>query len=224
MVATAYDFETTRNEIIQSALGKIGVLPRGETASAEDVAVASQALNEMVKEWQNERIFLWTLLPISLTLVIGQETYNLGDDPPYLAVDSAYYVSDSGDEETPIQINSVGEYREISTKGDSGIPEYLAYDADADTAYLYPTPNTTNHINVVGIRSLEDFDSASGVGDFKNRWSLALTYGLAAILADDYKLPLSERDSLALKAERYFSRAAKADRVRVSTRTVKGAY
>lgn len=54
------NFDLTCTEIIEAALRKCGALAKGETAPNEDVADAREALNVMVKAWQNRGVRLWT--------------------------------------------------------------------------------------------------------------------------------------------------------------------
>lgn len=53
------NFTATRNQIITRALRLLGVVPQGELPTAEMISEASEALNSMVKYWQNEHVFLW---------------------------------------------------------------------------------------------------------------------------------------------------------------------
>ena len=55
------DFNQTRNEIIESALRKIGALAEGETPTAQQVTNASQELNRLVKTWITKGHHLWAL-------------------------------------------------------------------------------------------------------------------------------------------------------------------
>lgn len=53
------DFNQTRNEIIIDAFALLGVYGVGRTVSAEDMALANNLLNKMVKAWQAQGLHLW---------------------------------------------------------------------------------------------------------------------------------------------------------------------
>jgi hypothetical protein len=55
------DWQMTRNEIIDAALRRCGVLAQGENATASQLTEGIETLNRMVKSWQTFNIFLWTI-------------------------------------------------------------------------------------------------------------------------------------------------------------------
>ena len=57
----SFNWTLNRDQIITSALRKLGVLEQGETPAAQQITDAAEALNMMVKEWQNDGVRLWTL-------------------------------------------------------------------------------------------------------------------------------------------------------------------
>ena len=71
-------FSVTRDQIIQLALRKLGVLELGSTPDSETVANASLALNLFVKQMQTEGLKLWTVNQLVLPLVNGQTQYSIG--------------------------------------------------------------------------------------------------------------------------------------------------
>lgn len=74
----SYDFTSTRDQIINRALRIIGVVPQGETATAEQVKETAESLNSMVKSWQNEHIYLWSTELVTKTLTASSQV--LGTD------------------------------------------------------------------------------------------------------------------------------------------------
>jgi hypothetical protein len=57
----SFDWELTRDQIITAALRKLGVVPQGKTATTDQITEGAEALNVMVKDWQNNGVNLWTL-------------------------------------------------------------------------------------------------------------------------------------------------------------------
>ena len=74
------NFNQTRNEIIESALRKIGALGEGEIPTAQQVTNASQELNRLVKTWVAKGHHLWALDELVIFPVVGQIIYKIGVD------------------------------------------------------------------------------------------------------------------------------------------------
>lgn len=58
--SSSTNFILNRDQIINGALRKMGILAQGESPDANMVSEASEALNVMVNAWQTEKINLWT--------------------------------------------------------------------------------------------------------------------------------------------------------------------
>ncbi|MFB6449253.1 hypothetical protein [Bradyrhizobium tunisiense] len=71
-------FSRNRDQLIASALRKIGAFESGETPDSAAVTEASDALNVMVKHWQASGIEIWRTREAILFPQIGQERYSLG--------------------------------------------------------------------------------------------------------------------------------------------------
>lgn len=71
-------FSLNRDQLIRSALRKIGAFESGETPDDDSVRDASDALNTMVKHWQGNGIHIWTTQEAILFPQISQVRYTLG--------------------------------------------------------------------------------------------------------------------------------------------------
>lgn len=71
-------FTRNRDQLIKSALRKIGAFESGETPDSESVNDASDALNAMVKHWQATGIHIWRTTEAVLFPQLGQVRYTLG--------------------------------------------------------------------------------------------------------------------------------------------------
>ena len=224
MAASDFDFVQTRTQIIEGALRKVGALGFGESVSGEEAVNAVIALNEMVKEWQTRDIFLWQLQLVTVTINANTASAALPTDPPVLGLDDAQYL-ETGSTYQDIEIISWREYQAIETKADSGKIQKITMDnARGGSVFVYPVPTATTTVRILAITKLKDWDTTVATGDMPEHWALALKYGLASILADDYKLPLNERSALAAKAMYYFGRAKGSDRDRSDRLVVRGSY
>lgn len=77
-VSGSYDYTRTEQQIIRSAMRDIGELATGETPSADDYAVCTEALNLLIKSWQNKGIGLWLNQECTLYLQADTVQYALG--------------------------------------------------------------------------------------------------------------------------------------------------
>lgn len=224
MALSDYDFNLTRNEIIARAYRIIGKLDEGETMSAEMLSRAIIALNVMVKSWQNETVYLWTLREFTQSLSAGTKSYSLASqDPAIHALDRAWWRDGTTDH--GVHIASWRQYEDLYDKDSEGDPTLVALDNRiSPTMYIWPVPTQTRTLHVLGIVKLKDFDTAGGNADFPVRWLNALTYGLAAELGMEYGLPGGEMDRLERKASREFARAKTGERERADYEFVDGAF
>lgn len=187
MALSDYDWNQTRNEIIARAYRMIGKLSVGETLSSEMLDQGVVALNAMVKSWQNQQVFLWTLREFTQALTPGTASYSLASlDPQIYAIDKAYYQVTANDDD-PVQVISYRQYIDIPHKDDPGDPYVVAFDNQlSPTIYVYPVPTVAKNLYYLGMVKLKDFDTANGNADFPVRWLQALTYGLARELIPEF--------------------------------------
>lgn len=206
MADTTRDFNLTRNEIIESALRKVGALAPGEVVTGEASNAAQKALNTIVKEWQSKAVFLWTIQEQEITVLSGTNTKVLDQD--VIGLDRAYYKD--GDDEIPLNIISWRDYTRIANKTlVSNLPNIIAFKGDVEvpTVFVYPTLSQDVVIGLVAIKRLKDIDTASDVPDIPSSWIRALIYALAADLSPEYSLDLRERQFLISEAARLFREA-----------------
>ena len=224
MATTDYDFILTRNDIIHAAMRKVGALYPGDSPRAEELSAAVDALHTMVDDWQNKHVFLWSLSPQTITLVASTDNYSLQTDPHVFSIEKAYF-RDSNSNDTEIEIVSYREYQDIVDKDASGEPTVMAiHNTVAPTAYVWPVPEAAGTIYYLGLTRLKDFDSSTTIADFTHRWQKALIYGLAADLAPEYGVKITEQREFRGMANSYLTTAMGGDRDRPTSVVVEGAY
>ena len=74
----SYDYSFNARQIIQKAMGLIGELASGESASADDESSCLQTLNLMIKFWQAEGLYLWKYVEASLFPAYEGYQYDIG--------------------------------------------------------------------------------------------------------------------------------------------------
>lgn len=224
MALTEYDFNVTRNEIIERAFRIIGKFSYGETMSSDMYTQAIIALNSMVKSWQSKHVFLWTIKEFTQTLSATVATYSLAAvEPPIYAIDKAYLRIDNIDR--PVDVASWRQYIDIADKTSAGDPTLVALNNQiTPTMYVWPVPSQTRTLYYSGIVKLKDFDTAAGNADFPVRYVEALTFGLAHKLAFEYGLPVGQQREIERQFQAEFSEAKTGERERAEFEFVDGAF
>lgn len=223
MAATDYDFSLTRSKIIESAFRKVGALTLGEPLGADLALQGADALNVMVKEWQNQHIYLWTQQILTEVFAIADNNEVLSLDPAVLYVEKP--MRRDGTQDTPVQLRPFSEYQDLTNKSETGTPTtvYIDYKA-APVMYVWPTPTAETTIVYLATLKNKDWDSADGTGEMPQRFLMALIYGLAEVLSDDFSLPIGEKNRIERKAKEYLLKAKISDRDRAPISHVRGAF
>jgi hypothetical protein len=220
MSAADYDFFLTRNQLIEEAYRKIGLLADGETMSAGQVDTGTKKLNSIIKSWSDDGVLLFSHFRGNFPTVVGQSTYLMPDNNGETFMDSLFLVETG--RETRIERITSYEYDMISGKDQEGFP-YQFTQIDKNII-LYPVPSQVWTINYVAICTLKDWEVASDGSQFPSRWLTALKYALALELAEDYRLSVREIEYLAERAVVEYRRA-RGKEVKTSPQTrVMGAY
>lgn len=224
MTASDYDFNVTRNEIIERAYRIIGKLSPGEVLSAEMYQQAIIALNSMVKSWQSKHVFLWTIVEFTQGLTAGQASYSLSStDPSVYAIDRAYVRINNIDH--PCTVASFRQYVDIPDKTSAGDPTVVALNGQiTPTLFVWPVPTQTRLLYYSGIVKLKDFDTAAGTADFPVRYIEAITFGLAHKLSFEYGRPIQEQRELERQFQAEFGEAKTGERERAEYEFCDGAH
>jgi hypothetical protein len=213
-------YSITRDQIILSALRKLGVVEPSDTAATIDPSIvtnSAQALNLMVKQWMTEGIKLWTVVEYFLPLVNGQTQYVIGPSGPDLIADKPLRLIQAVIRnmqvtpviDTPLQILSKQEYMTLGSKYSTGIANsiYLNPGLTSATVKVFLTPDintATNYQLLITVqRPIYDIASATDLPDFPNEWMQALVWGLADQLSLEFGLPINHRQETMLRAEKY---------------------
>ena len=202
------NFLVTRDDIILSALSKIGAVPLGSSPTSAQTTRAALALNAVVKSLHNFGVYLWEATTGNFTVITGQTTpYSIGAD--VVAIESPF-VRISGID-TPLTLMPRDEYMSIPDKDQTGQPikimqELTLVDLQA-TVWPVGVTGTTYVIYYTQYKKLQDFDS--GVDDmaFPTHWIQALIYALARDLAPEYSLSVQERQMLKQDALEFITQA-----------------
>jgi hypothetical protein len=142
---------TTRDDIIYSALRKLGVKKSDNPPTVGEIQDATFALNSLVSSWQNDDVHLWTVAEELLPLTADTLSYSLGST--VLEIQTPFFRR--GDSDSSMSLLAREEYQNIPDKKTSGDPTsiYMDYQLSNPTAYVWPVPNNTTSL-VVGTDAL----------------------------------------------------------------------
>lgn len=207
MAATEYNFTTSRNKIVERALRICNAIYEGQPVSAYQMETAVEALNQLVKSWQNRGFFYWTQLTEEINLVIGQARYTISNDPGFLSLDKALFRKNNIDYD--LERYSWMDYQDIEDKTDSGEPVVITIDPNVDDndIVLWPVPIAADKIVITKTVKLKDFDTASQNNVVKPEWENALIFGLANELTFEYAVPSQEAARIERRANSLFAEA-----------------
>ena len=214
------NYSITRDEIILSALRKLGAVEPADTAATVDpyiITNCAQALNLMVKQWMTEGIKLWTVQEITFPLVLAQTAYTVGPSGCDITNDKPLRILQTWirntvlnpDIDIPLNILSRQEYNTLGSKFSTGTTNsiWLNPGLTSSTVKLFLTPDATAvatyTVYMVVQKPINDINSATSVPEFPNEWMQALVWGLADQLALEYGLPVNHRQEVLMKAEKY---------------------
>lgn len=204
-------WQLSRDDIINAALRKISVLGEGQTANAQQLSDGAQALNALISELQPLGLELWKRLEMDVTLVNGQSTYTIGVGKainiPFpvklLQVESQIGTSSS---RVDMEIKARYDFNNLPVNS-TGTPVSISYQPFINYGVLsvWPTPTALPVGSKLVLTYQKPFDIfTTGVEtiDFPQEWHNTLIYHLAALLADEYQLPLDDRKWLEGRADK----------------------
>ena len=180
-------------ELIRSALRKIGAIATSETPTSDEANDALSTLNDMLSSWQNERLTVRSLTLVSFPGVASQPLYTLGIGGTVnltyypIEVDSGYFSSSGYD--LAMRKLTQDEYDNFAVKGVGGGYSYGFYaqnEYPLIRVYLYPAPGAGMTINLRVWKPIPQFSSLQEVIALPPGWQRALTYNLAKELAPEY--------------------------------------
>ncbi len=192
-----FNFNLDIDEVIQEATEMIG----GEQTLGHTPASARRSINLMLKDWQNRGILLWTTYTTLVTVSTSVTSYALSGD----TLDALEVVLRRDNTDLQLQRISFEEYQVIPNKKQTGRPTQFSIKRNRDnpTILLWPIPeNTTDILNIEGVRELEDVDrSAEQNADMPKRFLPPLTCGLSYYLS--MKTPGTTPDRIGMLKSNY---------------------
>lgn len=206
-VSGSTNFSLNRDELILDALTLIGVRQMDESIQNSDLQLASRTLNMMLKAWQADGLQLWLKRDVSGTLVASQANYSMGPSGADITVGRPLgmvevLLQDTDSNDTPLNMLTSNEYKELSNKTTTGTPNSYYYDPQLTSGvlYIWPAPDATAAteytLEITYQKPVDDMDAATDDFEFPQEWLEVVKYGLAIRLAPMYGLPIEDRRQL----------------------------
>ena len=183
----------TALDSIKRAMRLIGVLPVGETPSAEEAADALVALNSMLESFANDKQVIYAPTLDSINWAPNTSSYTVGPsgtiitDRPVSLLTSCYFVwGDVSYALTPI---TVDEYNTIPLKVlNNTIPQFIWCNPTFPNSMitLYPTPSAAITLKLWSTKVLQSFPTLTTNVDLPPGYKDFIDYNLAERLAPEY--------------------------------------
>jgi hypothetical protein len=212
-------YPVARDSISRRALRMVGAYSSMDAPKPDQLLDAITALNMMLKSWSAEG-FLWLRQFVTIDIIPGTNSYQLGpastvpmDRPCHIF--GANFQNASGNEVIMEPI-SRSDWMAIPSKASKGTPVQFYYDSQQTNGIIYvwptPSPGLTGKLVLDVDRQLDIMVDSLNTYDFPPSWYEAIVYGLAARLAPEYAVPITERKMLVDEASSALAKASTDDR------------
>lgn len=203
-----YSFLMNRDSIISAALRTLEVVGAGDTVQPVDIANCAEALNIMVKAMVMDGLPLWCVQELTIPLVAGQSSYNVGPvslQPRPLRILQAFLRSPTNND-LELQVVSRYDYNTLGLKTQLSQPNQLYYDPQLlngiITVYNIPQDSLSS-IHIVIQRQIQDFNLSTDNPDFPQEAFQMLKWCLADELSSEYGSKVMKIQVVAAKAKTY---------------------
>lgn len=187
----------TAQNLINKSLRLLGVLASGETTTAAEAQDSLYSLNSIIDSLSANPQYYFCTQAEQFTLVIGQSTYTIGNDPNTspaanfvtarpIRIVGAFTRSSNVD--TPLALITEQYWTNIAAKATSGTPTKLLYRPNVPYGQivLYPTPNAAVSIFIKAERMIGEYATLTSTQYLPPGYQRLLELSLAMELAPEY--------------------------------------
>lgn len=203
-------WELTRDQLIEAALRKLGVLNKGTAADATQLATGQTALNGAIARFNTLGMPLWKRTEEGVPLVLTTATYTLTGA---VKVTEVYLRNTNSSVQYKLQLKSEYDMNSLPYSS-TGVPVSWSFTpnlAEGGTLRIWPIPDSSAVSNyslrVIKQDEFDTFTSSGETPDFPAYWTDALIYATAVALAPEYGIPLNDRKMLQQEMTMYLSQA-----------------
>lgn len=189
-VSSSTDFSLTANDAVVIAIELLGTRAEEEPLTQIELDRGLRYMNMMLKGWEADGIMTWLKTEGALTLVQGTASYTFGAGGDFTTVPmDIEQIRITRTNDLEMTRMSRPDYFSIPTKTTQGYPTQYYYDRqrDSGTLYIWPTADATlGTLKFTYRRRIMDMDASGNNFDLPQEWYLAITHGLAVMLAPIY--------------------------------------
>lgn len=207
---------TTALDLITLALKDLGALGIGQSVSAEDSQDALDTLNQMLGQWQGERLSMYHEIEVKKQAT-GAASYTIGTGGDFNVmrptdIKAAFVRLNTGSipVDYPVKIiRSREDYSKLAVKSLASLPDHVFYDSayPMGNLYWYPVPPAQYELHVIVTESLPQFATPASAINLPPEYMAAIRYNLACYLAPSFQLePTRALVMLATNAKRVLKR------------------
>jgi hypothetical protein len=189
-VSNSIDVAYTAAQIVTMARRKLGIQAQEEPLEAADLLEGIDELNLMLKEWQTDGVYYWTMTEGTLTSQASEDAYTFqtAGDFTIVPLDIMHMRVTKNSVDLEMQEISREEYFRLPNKATTGFPTCWFYDRQRSTGVLYTWPcadSTSYTFNFTYRRVIMDVDASTDNLDLPQEWYNAIVYSLADRLSEN---------------------------------------
>jgi hypothetical protein len=210
-ISGSANWNYTRDQIINAAFRKLGIISDGATATTTQATSAQEALNNLIFTLYAQGMPVWAMTTTYFNMVQGQGAYpvglgigtgNLNITAP-LKITQAWNLDVTDPTATwriPMNIYTQYNFNLLNAPADQGYPIHLWYQPgnQAGVINIWPTPDAYSASNrqmwFVYQRPFDQFNASTDTPDFPQVWIEPIIYSLCHRLGPEYGIPMSELD------------------------------
>ena len=180
---------TTVLEIIEDAAETARVWAPGESMSNTQAQSLFRELNRMFGSWANENLLIYSQIEETLTLVVSQVSYTIGESATYdfntvrpqEILDGTFVRTSGGTDDYPLTVKTLQEYRLIGDKSTSATPWWITYNPTypSGTLYLWWSPEVAYELHLLSLKELGSFATLATDISLPPGYEDAIMYNLA---------------------------------------------
>ena len=201
--------QPTAQSVIESAMRLIGVIARGQSASAEEQKYGLATLNDMIESWNLQRVLIYETSRELCTLAANKNPHTIGlafdggqagdfniARPPN--IQGASLIQLGTNTELAIRILSKEQYQRIPNKGTVGTyPNELWYEREwpLGKIHLYPVPAEASQLVLYIWKQLDSGLALTDKFKVPPGYLRAIRFNLAVELASEFGMVASKEVS-----------------------------
>ena len=210
-------FQLTRDDLINAAYRKLGVLSEGQTANSFQLYTGAQALNAIVATFQALGMPLWARKEYNLSPVPGQAQYVFGvgqaiSIPFPLRIYNSQLLLVNNKSQIEVEMMARQDFNNLPITSNGTIVN-ATYQPLVDYGIfeVWPTPDVSTLpgtiLRITYQSPFSYYNASTDLMGFPEEWTNAFIYQLASSLAPEVGLPIQDRGDIKADAKMHLETA-----------------